>query len=50
MGQKMFTVLTNWSEEDEWGEVEEYQGRGLQQSLFFDGGWRWMRLNRWRGN
>jgi len=41
MGQKMVTVLTNWSEEDEWG-VEEYQGWRRRQSLFFDGGWRWL--------
>jgi len=49
MGQKCL-LLTNWSEEDEWGEGEEYWGQRLRQLLFFDGGWRSMRLNRWRGN
>lgn len=29
MVQKMVTVLTDWSEEDEWGEDEEYQGQRL---------------------
>ena len=41
VGQKMVTVLTNWSKEDEWGEDEEYKWQKLWQSLFCGGGWEW---------